>query len=251
MAKDVLKTISKLQKAYNYYGDIKGIYDKVSMVEKASKLKPSDIAGIKSLFGFGKHEKEIKKLIKIMDEQTALVRKAAKGSFEDIKTTKFDAWAKWAALGNKHGPDSKQALTARNTYLEALIKYDKDLHMRTTYCDLVVKYSQKAVKQYRALEKYAKDIEKLMQALIKMPVVIGTTHQAEALDMWMAFEPLAPAASRLHKAHSSLIKLAQIEKAAQMKIKKTNELWIKDLQKANMSKLLKDALKAIGFKLAA
>jgi len=251
MAKDVLKTISKLQKVHKYYGDIKGIYDKVSMVEKASKLNPGDIAGIKSLYGFGKHEKEIRKLIKTMDEQTALVRKAAKGSFEDIKTTKDDAWAKWMTQGSKYGPESKQALAARSNYLDALIKYDKELNMRTTYCDLLVKYSQKAVKQYRGLETYAKSIQNLMQKLIKMPGIIGTTHQAEALDMWLAFEPLPPAAIRLHKAHSSLIKSAQAEKKAQMKIKKTNEVWIKDLQKANVTKMLKDALKLFGIDIAA
>ena len=251
MAKDILKTISKLQKVYGYYGDIKGAYDKIKTVEKASKIKPTDIAGMKALFGLGSHDADIKKLIKILDDQTKLTLEAAKGTFDPIKTNKDDAWAKWATQIVKYGDVSRQAQDARKKYLEALIKYDKALKERTTYCDILIKYSTKAVKLYKDLEKYAKYVMGLTEKLVKMPEVIGSAHQVEALDMHLAFNGLAPAASRLHKAHTKLIAVAKAEKTAKLKIKSANEVWIKDLQKANLTKLLKDALSYMGVDVAA
>lgn len=251
MAKDIMKTISKLQKVYGYYGDAKDAYNKINTVHKATKLSATDVAGMKDLFGFGDHEAAIKKLIKVLDAQTKLTLEAAKGSFQPFKMTTINAWSKWAAQIDKYGEESREARYARKKYLEALIKYDVALRERISYCDILIKKSANAIKQYKALEKYAKEVKRLTEKLVNAPYIVGTAHQSEALEMNIAFTGLAPAAMRLHKAHAKLITKAKAEKTAKLKIKKENDLWIKDMQKANITKMLKSALGILGIDVAA
>jgi hypothetical protein len=250
MAKDALSLLSNLQKAHDYFGKAKDLHDKVGKVRKAADLDYKDrarlVEGLKDLAGL--KDKDVKKLISVLDKRAKAAEETAKAKFPDVKSPTGNPWVRWFKALDKHGEGSKEADKAQEGYRKALIEYDYLLRERSSYCDLIVKLSGKQVKTYTSLAGIAATTESILETLLKLPEAKGVSHHASCFAMYVKFQGVGPAAKRIVKGHQKIIASARAHKAVVERLKKENDLWVADANRAAMSKMLKSALSAMGYK---
>jgi hypothetical protein len=238
--------LSKLANAHDYFGIAKDLYGHIDKVKKWSDIDPHDVGAMMKLAGL--KDKNVKKLLDTLEKRAKAAEATATAKYPPIKGMPPGEWKAWWKAGLKHGLDSKEAHKARSNYQKQLIWYDKKvLRTRTTYCDIIIKHSGKQVKIYKGLFEVWKTTQKILEILINdTPAVIGTAHHSKALAMWHNFLGVGPRATRIAKAHKKIIDVAKAHKAAVMKIKDTNDVWIKDIRAAELSSMISKALKAMG-----
>lgn len=241
---DILDAMSKLQKAHDYFGKAESLYKNINTVRDAAKIDPKDPKQLEKLVGIT--DKETQKLMKALNTRAKATEEAAKAKFPDIPSNTTAKWAAWWKAADKSGMGSSQEKKARNEYLKELLAYDLLLRERTTYCDILIKQSGKQIKVYKGLVELHKSAEKICLAVIKSPSTTGTAPQATAMKILLQFRAVPGPANRIWKAHEKIIKAAKAEKAKWEKVKKVNDVWIKDIQAKNMGDVVKKALAALG-----
>jgi hypothetical protein len=243
---DMLKAISTLEKAHDYFGKAESLVNSINKVSKAAKIDPKDPKQLKQLVGIT--DKESEKLTKTLNARAKAVEEAEKGEFPKIPSKLGDKWAKWAKECDKNGVDSKQAHEARKAYLKEAARFDKDLEERLLVTNIMMLQSKKQEKVYIGLVALHKTAEKTCLAVIKSPSTTSTAPQATAMKSLLKFQGVPGPAIRIHNAHAKIIAAAKSERKRVEKLKKENDALIADLAakdlkdlkvlNANMKKLL-------------
>ncbi len=246
MAKDILKIISQMQKVHDYYGKGKDAYGKIDKVHKATKIAIYNFDSIRELYGSGYKAAEVKKLILTLDKRAKIAEQAAIAAFPVIKSSKNKMWVHWANQTDKYGPESKESQSARKYYLKILIRYDEDLLERINYCQTFINVSERQVTLYTAMSKYVIQVKKLCETMIAMPEIYGSGHKSEAWNMYTNLNGMAPSCKKIAAAHKKLIKTLMAEQKRVKKIKKVNDIYISDMRKTDITRMLKKAMKAMG-----
>lgn len=243
---DILDAIAKLQKAHDYYGKATDLIDAVSTVKKAAKIDPKDPKQLKELVGIT--DKQTEKLLKVLNTRAKATEEAAAAAFPDIPADTTNAWAAWFKAADKYGMDSKEEYKARQAYLKALLKFDLLLRERITYCDILIKQSTSQEKVYVSLVELHENAEKICLAVIAAPSTKSTAPQATAMKTLLKFNGVRGPAIRIHKAHAKIVSAAEAEKKKWEKVKKTNDVWISDVQAKNLRGVVNKAMAALGIK---
>ena len=233
-----------LEKTHDYFGKAEDLYKNVQTVHTAAKIDPKDPKALKQLVGIT--DKETAKLLATLNKRAAATEAAAKSSFPAIPSTTTAAWSKWFKAAQKGGLDSKETLKYRQAYLKALLAYDLLLRERISYCDILIKNSGQQIKIYKGLVDVHAASVKICMAVIVAPSGMSTAPQVEAMNILLKFQTVPAPANRIWKAHEKIITLSKTQKAAQEKVKKANDLWIRDMQAKNLRDVVKKALSALG-----
>lgn len=241
---DLLDAMSKLQKAHDYFGKAKDLVNNINTVREAAKIDPKDPKQLEKLVGIT--DKETRKLLKVLNARAKATEEAAKAKFPDIPAKTTDAWAKWFKAMDKFGDGSKEEYKARQAYLKALLAYDYLIRERTSYCDILIKQSGKQIKVYNSLVEIHKSTEKICLAVIMSPSTTSTAPQVTAMKILLKFQGVRGPAIRISKAHAKIVSAATAEKMKWETVKKTNDVWISDVQGKNLGEVVKKAFKALG-----
>lgn len=241
---NILDAMSKLQKAHDYYGKATDLIDNINTVKKAAKIDPKDPKKLKELVGIT--DKQSQKLLKVLNERAKATEDAAKASFPAIPSKTTDAWAKWWKAADKFGMSSSQENKARQGYLKALENYDFLLRERISYCQILIKQSTDQQKVYKSLVEIHKSAEKICLAVIKSPSTTSTAPQVTAMKTILKFQGVPAPAKRIQAAHAKIVTAAEVEKKQCEKMKKTNDVWIKDVKAKNLGDAVKKAMKMLG-----
>lgn len=245
MAKDILKLIQILEKSHDYYGKAKDLTDHVSKIRKAADYAYGDHEKLRDLAGLD--NKDVKKLIEKLGKRTAATNAAATAQFPEVPSTTAAAFWRMAASRDKYGPDSPQAAKERKGYIKALQKYDLLLRERMTYCDVIIKQSDKQKAIYAGLQNVMTASYGILERLLKMPEIKAAPHHAAAFAMYERYLGLGSSGRDLAKAHERLAMKAKLHKKHIEKLKKENDAWIKEMAKSELGKMVESALSAIGF----
>lgn len=245
MAKDILKLLQVLEKSHDYYGKAKDLTDHVSKIRKAADYSYGDTEKLKDLAGLD--NKDVQKLIVKLNKRTAATNAAASAQFPEIPSTTGEAFWRVGAAGDKHGKDSPQVAKEKKAYIKALNKYDFLLRERIAYCDVIIKHSTAQKKIYSGLQSVMDTSYVILERLLKLPQIKAASHHEACFTMYVKYRGLGSSGRDLAKAHERLVAKARAHKKDVEKLKKTNDVWIKDMAKAELTKMAESALKAIGF----
>lgn len=241
---DILEKISKYQKAHDYFGKAETLYSSIKTIHTAAKIDPKDTVALEKLVGIT--DTETQKLLKVLNKRAKAAEEMAKSAFPPVECYTTEAWIRWSDAIDKFGEKSAQAKKGKQLYYKRLLDYDLALHERTSYCDLLVRLSEKQVKLYKGLVEVHTEAEKLCKLVIATPSTTGTAPQATAMKILLKFRGVPGPAKRIYKAHQKVAKLAKAHKPTQQKLRDRNQEWITALQREALNAMLQKALKAVG-----
>ncbi len=248
---NILKSIETLQSMYDFYGTAKDVYDTVDQVKQATEIDPKNIKKLKALFGTGELEQEVRKLAKHLDQNTKATLSASKAAFPPIKTDKDKLLRQMWDQVMKFGYEHKTTQAARKRYINALVKYQKQLQARSRLCKLTLKVASTQIKTHKQLSAYAGKVQRAARNFAELPGFQGSSYQASAFQLSEAFVALPPAAERLYKAQTRLARTLSAELDRVQSEMETVDCYIREFRKTDLTRWIRDVMKSLGFKLPA
>jgi len=253
-ASDFMTGMTNLQKGHDLIGNGQKIYshaktfkDSASTCLKTVTANPDDENALKAIVGIG--DKDVQKLLATMKSIEKQANDIASAKFPEVPSFTGTAWVRWFKTCMRKGENSKEAERDRKNYLRTLKAYDKALEERIHYCQAVNNVTDRHIKTYSGVEAATRSGINIAIRLLSLPELVDMPYHATALAIILKYQSLPGGANRVVKAHKALKPKVISHQKSTEKIRKQNKVWITDMEKRDLSKMLKDALKAAGVKL--
>lgn len=252
--RDFMIGFKNLQKSHDLIGNgekiishAKTFKESASTCLKAATANPNDPDTLKPLVGIG--DKEIKKLLSMMNAIEQQAEAMARAKLPEVASGTLSTWTKWFKAIAKSGEESKEAQRERKAYIKALKAYDSALAERIGYCQSVINIADRHIKTYSKVEAATQAGVNIAKKLMSLPELADMPYHPAALSIVLKYRSLPSAAKRVVKAHQALKPIVSLHQKQIEKLRKENAKWLADLARADLSKMLKDALKSAGVKL--
>lgn len=252
-ANDFMIGMKNLQKSHDLIGNGQKLYshaktfkDSATTCFKTVTANPDDEEALKIIVGIG--DKDVQKLLATMKKIEKQAQDLTRAKFPEVPCFTNDAWTRWYKTCARKGENSNEAARERKNYARALKAYDKALEERIGYCKAMNNIGDRHIKTYGGVEAASSTGINIAIRLLSLPELADMPYHAAALAIILKYQSIPPGAKRVVKAHQTLKNVVNAHQKSIEKTRKQNKIWMTDMAKKDLSKMLKDALKSVGIK---
>lgn len=213
----------------------------VKALPKIAKLA-KDLSSGKNVKELGGYSKDIGTLASLAPKLAAAANAMTKATWPTVPKATVEAWGKWKANCEAHGPDSKQAQASRKAYVGAMEAYGQNIAARVAYLDALSAFVESVAKAWDGAGKQAYQAQSAIEKQRKKLKLDTVPGGKEVLGYPQVFAKVGSDIAAIPYDCRAVAKTADSEATSWRKEKIANETWLKETQKSNISAFIEKAM---------